>query len=157
MSFYFVLPPWIGITVLAGVVAAALVKGGADERIVAAGLAVDVVVTVALRDTTWPHVQWAGFGADVLLFILLLVIALRSSKFWPLFAAAFGFLDAITHVGKLVDLHVNQWAYLTAIVIWSYALFIALGIGTWNHWRAQRYLTTAGSRTPAADTADRSA
>jgi hypothetical protein len=148
---HFVLPPSVGLTVLFLVSAAALLKGGLEERVTALGLLANVAVSVLLRINTGRHFQWAGFAADLCFLVLLLWVAMRSPKFWPLPAAAFQLLAAITHVGKLADPNINRWAYFTAIVIWTYALFIALGVGVWNHWRAERYLASAGpAPTPAA-------
>jgi hypothetical protein len=147
---HFALPPSLGVAVLLSVCVGALLKGGWEERITALGLLANVAFTVILRDRSWPHLQWAGFEADILFFALILAIALRSRKYWPLAAAAFALLDVVTHVAKLIDANVAQWAYFTAIVIWTYALFVALGVGTWNTWRAQRYPASARPEAPAA-------
>ena len=141
---HFVLPPSLGVAVLLCVCVAALWKGGWEERVTAIGLLANVGATVLLRDRSWPHLQWAAFTADLLLLGLLLAVALQSGKYWPLAATAFQLLGAVTHVAKLIDRHVAQWAYFTAIVIWTYALFVALGVGTWNSWRAQRHVVDAG-------------
>jgi hypothetical protein len=138
------LPPWFGPTLLVGLCAAAFLKGGVEERLAAASLLANVALTLIMRDTRWPHVQWTGFALDVLLTAVLLAVALRTPKFWPLPAAAFQLLATLTHVATLVDRKVNPWAYLTAIVIWTYALMITLAVGVWNHWRAGRQLAETG-------------
>jgi hypothetical protein len=148
---HFQLPPWLGLAILLCVFAAALLKGGGDERAAAVGLVANVLFTALLRDRSWPHVQWTEFALDVLLLALLVGIALRSRKFWPLSAAAFQLLATVTHIAKMVDPNVHQWAYLTAIVIWTYGLIAALGAGVWNHWRAGRYEANEGPRTPSAE------
>jgi hypothetical protein len=149
---YFVLPPQIGLTLLLCVAVAAMLRGGLEERITMAGLLANIATTVVLRIPTGRHFQWAGFTADILFLGLLVVVALRSAKFWPLPAAAFQLLATITHVAKLVDPNVNRWAYFTAIIIWTYALLIALGVGVWNSWRSRPYLANAGPGAPAVET-----
>ncbi len=149
---HFQLPPWIGLAVLFCVFVAALLTGGGEEKAASAALAADVIFTFLLRDRSWPHVQWTEFAFDVLLLALLVGIALRSAKFWPLAAAAFQLLATLTHVAKMVDPKVHQWAYLTAIVIWTYALIATLAVGTWNSWRSKRYLANAGPAALAGDT-----
>jgi hypothetical protein len=149
---YFVLPPQIGLTVLLCVALAAMLKGGLEERIVVAGLLANIAATVLLRVPGGRHIQWPGFTADILFLVLLTVVALRSAKFWPLPAAAFQLLATITHIAKLVDPNVNRWAYFTAIIIWTYALLIALGVGVWNSWRSSAYLANAGPGAPAVET-----
>lgn len=147
---HFVLPPAVGLTILFCISIAAILRGGPEERITVAGLLANITVTVLLRAPTGHHFQGVGFTADVLLLVLLLGVALRSAKFWPLAAAAFQLLAVITHVAMLVAPNVDRWAYLTAIVIWTYALLIALGVGVWNRWRSARYGANAEWFTPAA-------
>jgi hypothetical protein len=148
---YFVLPPQIGLTVLICVALAAMLKGGLEERITVGGLLANIAVTVVLRIPSGRDIQWAGFTADILFLLLLMIVALRSAKFWPLPAAAFQLLATITHVAKLVDPNVNRWAYFTAIIIWTYALLTALGVGVWNSWRSSSYLANAGPDAPAVE------
>lgn len=129
----------------------AMLRGGVEERLVVWGLCLNAVLTVTLRDLSWPHVQWIGFGLDAALLGLLVWIALRSAKYWPMPAAAFQLLATATHIAKLVDTHVEQWAYLSAIVIWTYALTLTLGVGVWNSWREASYRANAGPFAPTAE------
>lgn len=129
-------PPWLGYLILVMVCGGALLKGGREERIGAGALLISVCVTILLRDRSWPHVQLAGFAMDIFVLLVLGAISLRTPKYWPLAAAGFQLLAVLTHVGKLIDPNLNQWAYLTAIVIWTYLVIVALGVGVWNCWRA---------------------
>lgn len=133
------LPPWLGLAVLFAVSAAAFLKGGSEERLTAACLLMNVTATVVLRDPSWPHLQWAAFGADLVQLAALVWIALRSPKYWPLAAAGFHLLTVLTHIAKMIDPNLHQWAYITAIVIWTYLLIAALAVGTWNTWRRRPY------------------
>jgi hypothetical protein len=137
------LPPWLGIAVTVIVCGSALWKGAWEERMTAAGLIVNFAISIFLRDATWPNVQVAGFAVDIATLVLLLGIALRTHKYWPMAAAAFQLLGVMTHVAKLIDPLINHWTYLSAIIIWTYLILIALGIGTWNAWRARRQLAKA--------------
>jgi Na+/citrate or Na+/malate symporter len=132
------IPPWLGVTIMLIVCGAALWKGEVEERLTGAALLLNAGANVAMRDRSWPHIQTAAFVADSLLLVLLVAIALRTPKFWPLPAAAFVLLNVLTHVAKLIDPVLQQWAYMTAIVIWTYLIYAALGVGTWNVWRARR-------------------
>lgn len=132
------LPPWLGLVVLLFVCGGAFWKGGSEERYVAAGILLSLAVTVLTRDNHWEHVESAVFVADTSLFIALVVISLKTAKYWPLAAAGFQLLAIMTHVAKVMDAGLQQWAYITAGVIWTYLLLVALGVGTWNAWRAGR-------------------
>lgn len=146
------LPSWLGFAVLFVVSAGAALKGDLEERLTATGLLTAVAITVALRDHSWPHLQWAEFAVDALLLLLLVGIALISGKFWPMAAAGFQLLSVLTHIAKMIDPNLHQWAYITAIVIWTYLVMIALGVGVWNCWREERYRAEATREAPAAET-----
>jgi len=129
------LPPWLGFVVLSVVCSAAFLKGEFEERLTAAALLLSIGVTVVLRDRSWSHLQVAGFVMDVLVLVVLVGISLRTAKFWPMAAAGFQLLAVLIHVAKMIDPQVQDWAYITAIVIFTYLLIGALGVGTWNTWR----------------------
>ena len=143
------IPPWVGALVALLACGGALWKGAFEERCAAVGLLCSMGLTLALRDTSWPKVQSAEFAADIANLGLLIWIALRSPKYWPMAAAGFQLLAVMTHVAKLVDRAVAQWAYLTAGIIWTYLLMIALVVGTANASRARRAVQAAGAPTPA--------
>jgi hypothetical protein len=132
------LPNWFAIVVPLLVCGAALWKGGPDEKAAGAMFLMSLVITRTLRDHSWPLLQRGDLLADTLFFVGLLVLALRTPRYWPLAAAAFQFLSVLTHMGKLIDPNVHQWAYITAQVIWSYLVLAAIGVGTWTTWSAQR-------------------
>ena len=67
--------------------------------------------------------------------LLLTWIAIRSPRYWPLFAAAFQLLCVIIHVARLIDPGVRAWSYATGQVIFSQMVVIAVGVGVWNSWR----------------------
>ena len=80
--------------------------------------------------------------------LLLTAIALRSPRYWPMFAAAFQLLCVVTHVARVVDPGVRAWAYATGQVIFSQWVFFALGVGVFTHWRRSRQ--SAATDRPAA-------
>jgi hypothetical protein len=127
--------PWFGITLTLVVCAGAFLRGGREEQLVAGGLLLSLAVTLAMRDRSWAGTQWGAFVADTLLLGLLIAIALRSQRYWPLAAAAFQLLCVCTHLARIADPAVHAWAYATGQVIWSQMVFWALGIGVWNTWR----------------------
>jgi hypothetical protein len=126
------------IAIFVAVCAFAIWKGGEDERLVGAALAIAAIATPFLKDHRWLGPQWGVFAVDAAFFGLMLVIAFRTSKFWPLAAAGFQLLGLLTHAAMLIDKSVRAWAYVTAGVIWSYLILAALALGTWNTWRGAR-------------------
>lgn len=132
------MPPWLGLIIAALVCGAALWKGEFEERMTSCGVLLSLAVTLVFEDRTWPHIQKAIFAADTALFALLVVLALRAQKYWPMAAASVQLLAVLTHVVKMIDFKLHQWAYITAGVIWTYLLLIALAVGVRNCW-AGRY------------------
>jgi hypothetical protein len=125
----------------------ALWRGRSDERIVAS---VCVGATLASRFAFSPlSVRYTGVE-DGLLFIDLAVlaafvfIALRSSRFWPLWVAGLQLTASTAHVLKAIDESLLPLAYGAAIALWSYPILIILAIGTWRgHRRRKRPQTVA--------------
>jgi hypothetical protein len=139
------LPPWVGLAIMVIVCGGAFWKGRRDEQVAAGGLLLAVMATVILRDPRWVGLQWGAFIADVCLLLLLTAVALRSSRYWPLFAAAFQLLCVVIHVARIFDPGVRGWAYATGEVIFTQWVFFAVGIGTINTWRANRQLAIDGA------------
>ncbi len=130
--------PWFGITLTIAVCAGAFWKGDREEQLAAGALLLSTAITLATRDVNWIGTQWGAFIPDVALLGLLVVMSLRTSRYWPLAAAAFQLLCVLTHVARMTDPGVRAWAYATGQVIWSQAVFWALGVGVWNTWRHSR-------------------
>src|SRR4051794_8594701 len=112
------MPVWINELFYLAVNLLALTVGGREERLTGGLLLARQIVAYFALDRTWPDVQWALFALDSTTFAIFLVLALRSAKFWPLYLCAFQLLSVGTHFGKLLDRGTQQWAYITALLIW---------------------------------------
>ncbi len=89
-------------------------------------------LTPLLQDVSrLENVQLAIFAVDGTYTVGLLGLALRSQRFWPLWAAAFMILEVIMHVAMLIDHQVRARAYFIGMEIFSYLALGALLIGTW--------------------------
>jgi hypothetical protein len=130
----------IWIVLMASAAGFALWKGGQPERACAVAMVAAWLATVLLTDrrNNWVDPQWGVMAADLSLLTLLLWVALRANRFWPLWAAAFQLLGVITHVAIMADRTISGRAYYVAAVIWSYLVVIALAAGTWSAWRRRR-------------------
>ncbi len=124
---------------MVAVVGFALWKGGWPERTVAlAAVVASLTSAVVENRRAWLDPQWAVLGVDVLFLLLLVGLALKVSRTWLLFAAAFQLLGVVIHAAMMADRKVNPWAYITGGVIWSYLVMAALAFGAWRHGRATR-------------------
>lgn len=132
------LPLWFPVLVIGGVCLFALWKGGPEERITAAAFVLAAVVAPFIKDHRWGGTQWSLFAVDAAYLGLLLVVAFRTTRYWPLCAAGFQLLAVLTHAASLIDRQLRPWAYVTAGVIWTYLGLAAILVGTVNRWRETR-------------------
>jgi hypothetical protein len=139
----FALPAWYGLTLTLLVCGSAFLVGGRPERLAAGALVLGWVATLLLRDPRWAGPQWGGLAVDAAFFAALVGIALTSSRYWPLFAAAFQLLAVLTHAARILDPSVRGWAYATAGVIWTQLVLVAIGVGVYNRWRERRLAAAA--------------
>lgn len=81
------------------------------------------------------------FVVDNLLLLLLIVLALRVNRYWPLWAAGFHLANLITHIAVLTNAATAPMAYANAVVLWGYAVLFALVGGTWLEVHRRRRIT----------------
>jgi hypothetical protein len=142
----YAIPDWFGWSFLTAVCLLAAIFGRWEERVAAGAFLMDSALTRLFRDHSWIGPQWAEFWMDLGFLALLIFIALRTRRFWPLFAAGFQLLTIVTHTARMLDPKVNGWTYATAVIIWSYMIMYAILFGVWGSWKARRQLkAVAGS------------
>jgi hypothetical protein len=117
---------------------AALKWGGIDERLTAAALVVATLASNVADTTAYVRTETGMLVVDVLLFFGLLALALRSDRFWPMWAAAFQLVGTMFHFASMTESGDFAWAYYVALIFWSYPVLIALGVGTWLEGRHRR-------------------
>ncbi len=127
------LPEYLWPTTVMLVCAVAAWRGGPDERLAAGGLLAGWALTMTVYREQFTQTEWGILLVDLALLALLVGIALRSSSFWPLFAAGFHLLALMTHFANAVDVEVGAWAYYTAEIIWGYLLAFAIAVGAWSY------------------------
>ncbi len=112
------------------VAALAAWRGGWAERTVAFGMLIDSIVSPLIQNHDWKAPQWADLGLDTVYLIVMLWVALKSDRRWPLWTAGFQIIDVAIYFAFLVDGRVGAWATYTAIAIWSYLILIVIAVGT---------------------------
>ncbi|TRW17403.1 hypothetical protein [Glacieibacterium frigidum] len=76
---------------------------------------------------------------DLALLGYLIWLALRSDRFWPLYAAGFQIIGTLIHVARITDDSIFQTAYATGQVLWAYPVLATLAIGTWFEARRREW------------------
>jgi hypothetical protein len=118
-----------------GLVAAcvfALFRGGRTER-----AAVGIIVAAALASqvaSLMGH-RWHGFepyvmAVDAMTFIAFVVLAKRSRKFWPIWAAAAQLVGTLTHLVVVFERSIALEIYASTQPFWAIPVIVAMVVGT---------------------------
>ena len=130
--------PLIFIPLLAAVCLYAWLKGGTDERIVAATCLAGTVATLLAISPL--HQRYSGVEEGLMLVDLAVLagfvaVALRSDRFWPLWVAGLQLTTSIGHLLKGIDQELLPRAYGAALQFWSYPILLILVVGTYRRHR----------------------
>lgn len=113
----------------------ALLRGDWDSRTIAMiCTGASVISHIMLRDNVarYSSVEVGVLVIDALTFIGFTVVALASSRFWPLWIAGLQLTTLLAHASKEIEIDLVPQAYAAAAVFWSFPILIILAIGTWH-------------------------
>lgn len=115
----------------------ALLAGGRQERIYVAAKAASTVGDLAIA--SHPPGDSVGHQAiiDLALLAVVLPLALKSTKVWPLAAASLCVAALMTEAAQTL-VHAAPQAYGIAKGVWELLADIVVAVGAWNAWRARR-------------------
>ena len=115
----------------------ALLLGGREERIYGAAKAVAALsnLLVGTNSSTGTVIREAVI--DLALFAVVLPLALKSNKVWPLVAASVCLATLMTAAAQML-IHATPTAYGIAQGAWALLADLVVALGAWNVWRARR-------------------
>jgi hypothetical protein len=121
------------------VIGLALWRGEWPERTVAVINLIGMAVTPLVQERPFvSHLQLNILLADLCVLIGFMIVALRSNRWWPLFATAAALMTVLTDIAY-GWVHLVHWLALTGEVIWSYLGLFALAAGVVEvEWRRRR-------------------
>lgn len=129
MEFY-ALYQWASLLALVVSCGVAAWRGGWPERWAAAAMAAAWLASAfAQRSLQLWGPQTEIMIIDGLLLAVLLVIAFRSDRWWPMWASGFHGLGAVLHLAVMIDADIWGRAYYVASAIFSYLTLAALLVG----------------------------
>jgi hypothetical protein len=136
---------------LATVVGLSVWRGREDERLAAGTCVLGSVLTILTKDDVavrFSDFDTAAFLVDCLVLVSFVWIALRSSRFWPMWVAGLQLTATSVHLLKLLDPDLMRFVFGAALAFWSYPILLFIGIGAWcttlvEQWRAQHRLRQA--------------
>ena len=84
--------------------------------------------------------QYAVMAIDIIMLIVFSVLAWRSDRSWPMWAAAFQAIGVAVNLGKASGLRINGFLYIVAYNLSAYYVAGALLVGTIIVWREREAL-----------------
>lgn len=135
---------------LAGLLALTLWRGRRHEQLAAAVCIAGTVLTVAVGNKLAVHsssFDVAAFLVDAAIFVVFLMIALQSSRFWPMWVAGFQLPAVTVHLLIVLAPDLPGAIFGTALAFWSYPILLLIGIGAWRtptveRWRRAQEVAT---------------
>jgi hypothetical protein len=113
----------------------AFIRGGRPERIGATANLLGSVLTAGVRLATpraWDPMHLAVFAIDIGVTATFFWLAVRTSRFWPIWAFGFGLADILMALGGGLLRYVPLFAYQTGLGIYAYLCLGSLLLGTWR-------------------------
>jgi hypothetical protein len=123
-------------------------KGGKPERHVTTVLLGMFVAStihgfVVGSWTDYSEIPWSRISLDFFGFILLLGIALKADRWWPLWVASVQLLSVLAHVLRVIDAALPPLVY-AVLEQWPFWIAIMItGLGTYLH--ARKHATGSAS------------
>ncbi|WP_373490244.1 hypothetical protein [Parasphingorhabdus sp.] len=114
----------------------AILRGARSEYFGAAVMIVGSLSTLAVAKsfgTSWSTVEEGIFAIDIIALVALIYLAIKSDRFWPMWATAFHLLAVTVHTAMMVAPDIPPWAFGTGAVFWAYPMLLALAIGSREH------------------------
>jgi hypothetical protein len=105
-------------------------KGERPERLTAAAVLLGWFSTPLVQDAQVMDPEWGMFWIDVALLIFLCVMVALYRRLWLACAIACELLLVASHLAMLIDRRINMNSYLAGMAVWSFALLLALLLGT---------------------------
>jgi len=118
-----------------GVCGYALWRGGTPERLVALTFLVlgPLSGVVHSRGRPWHDVDVGVFLLDFVMLLLLVALALKANRYWPIGMAAMQVFQVLGHLIKLADPRMLPLLYWISAAVWAYPMLILLLLGTVRH------------------------
>jgi hypothetical protein len=105
--------------------------GGPDERSGGVAVLAATLLTPAAQSQGFAGPEVGIVAVDAALFACFGALSLRSSAFWPIWAAGFQLGALAVHLSAAQLPEMLPAAYAETLVIWSYPVLLTLAAGTW--------------------------
>ena len=89
------------------------------------------------------NTQYSILAIDIIVLVVLSILAWRSERSWPMWAAAFEAIGVAVHLARAAGLRINGVPYIAAVNLSAFGLTGALLVGTIIVWREREALKGA--------------
>lgn len=128
---------WLTWLVLISLLTLAMRRGGQPERIAAAAYVGTSLIWMVARpiigSSTFVNFDPLVFAVDLVVFVVLMRVALRANRWWPLCASALQLIVLIAHGVKFFQIHGMAGVYWGMTTFPVYLQFGVLLFGIRNH------------------------
>lgn len=138
-------------SLLAALVGLAYWRGRTDERLAAMVCLLGAMLTVWVGNNLHSDsssFDIAAFLVDTAVFLAFLLIALRSTRFWPMWVAALQLTTTSVHLLMIISPDLPGQIFGAALAVWSYPILLLIGVGAWRtpiveRWRVAQDVASA--------------
>ncbi len=109
----------------------AFARGRKDEKLAAGAMFTATIASPVALSSGYTHPESGILIVDLALLAILVVLALRSDRFWPLWATGFHMVGTSIHLATFADSGIWPPAYAAAEGFWAWPVLTALLVGTW--------------------------
>jgi hypothetical protein len=127
---------------LVSLVGLAYWRGRTDERLAAMVCLLGAMLTVWVGNNLHSESSYfdiAAFLVDTAVFLAFLLIALRSTRFWPMWVAALQLTTTSVHLLMIISPDLPGQIFGAALAVWSYPILLLIGIGAWRTPTVERW------------------
>lgn len=135
MSFYFALFLFFWLILLSSTVLAWRF-GGKPERLGSSFMLVAAIgsaVFATYFGTQFSRIEYGLIFVDLLLFAAMVVLMIKTKRFWPIWANSFQLAAILTHLASTMASNSVANAYALLQGFWAYPMLIAMLLGTYGH------------------------
>lgn len=115
-------------------------KGRFEERVVASALLAGSVLTAfihAIRSGDWLDPSIALLANEAVVTAIILTVAFRSKRFWPLPVAAFQLIAMLAQIVSMIGENLESYAVGVTQGMWAYLQLLIVVIATWRGMRTK--------------------
>lgn len=136
---------------LLSLVALTLWRGRTDERLAAGVCVGGTVLTVVVGNKLAIHhslFDFAAFLVDFAVLAAFVAIALRSTRFWPLWVAGLQLTTTFVHLLMVIAPALPGGVFGAALAFWSYPILLLIAIGAWRTPLIERWRSAGDIASP---------